>query len=905
MSFVPASTYRLQLGGDVTFDRARELVAYLDRLGAGALYTSPVLQARSDSTHGYDVTDPTRLDTRLGDGPSFLAMSRALHDRGMELLVDVVPNHMAMSSENGWWMDVLEHGRASRYAAFFDIDWWGTGVDEKVLVPILGRPYGDALEAGEIRLVLEPEGLRAAYLHHRLPIDPAAYGTVFGRMRARGAGGELFRAAVARSAAIPPRTETARRRVVERATESDAVKREMWEAYSATPGSRRAVDALLDEWSGEPGRSGSFDRLDALLADQAYLLAHWRSALYEIDYRRFFDIPDLVSLRMQDPEVFEATHRLVLGLVRRGAVDGLRIDHVDGLADPRVYTERLRERVGDRYVVVEKILGEDEALPDWPVEGTTGYGFLRDVAELMIDPVGARTLSDAFRERTGDTDANRLVVDAKLEVMRGLFASETGALTRRLQVLARDDRHARDLPGEPLREAIEVMTACLSVYRTYIRALDVPPSDRERIEAAVDEARRRVSPDAAVALGFLRRVVLLDGADAFPRRRADAWLAFTMRWQQLSGAVMAKGLEDTALYRDVAVLARNDVGMRPAAAPLDVEAFHERQAHRARLWPSAMLTTATHDTKRGEDARMRLAVLSELAEEWLERIDRWSSWNATSRSEVGGRTVPELREEWLLYQSLVAAWPADGDADGAEVVERTVAYMRKAMREAKLATSWLDPDEAHEAAVERFIRAILEPSSRFRSDLASFAGRIARLAVTNSLAQLVLKCTSPGVPDVYQGSELWDLSLVDPDNRRAVDFTERARLLEALDGARPSELLDRWPDGGIKLLVLRSLLRLRRDLPAAFAGAYRPLAVAGAHATNVVAYARGTGRRTVVVVVPRLSAALAGWGDTAVEPPGVRTILDVVTDRSFASDRALPLRDLFSELPVAVLSPQA
>jgi (1->4)-alpha-D-glucan 1-alpha-D-glucosylmutase len=902
----PTSTYRLQLGGEITFDRVAALAPYLDRLGVGAVYASPVLRARAGSTHNYDVTDPTGLDERFGGREAFEAMARALKRRGLGLVLDVVPNHMAMGSENGWWMDVLAHGRASRYARFFDIDWRGTGVEGKVLVPILGRPYGQALEAGEIRLVLEEGGLRVAYFDHRLPVDPAHYARVLD-----GVDGDPVRAVVERSRAIPPRTRTDGRSVARRARAADALAGELWAAYAGERAVRTAVDRAVRAWSGRSGTPSSFDRLDALINDQAYLLSYWRSALFEIDYRRFFDIPELVSLRQDDPEVFEATHALLLRLVARGEVDGLRVDHVDGLLDPAEYVARLRGRIGERYLVVEKILGRDEPMPRWPVDGTTGYDFLRDAVEVLVDAGGVRRLDEAFGERTGDDSSfERAVVDAKLEVMRGLFSSETSALTRRLQELAREDRHARDLPAEPLREAIELVTAELDVYRTYVRGGEIGRADRDRIERALDRAFEAAGTHASVALAFLRRVLLLEGVRSLPVERVQAWVAFVMRWQQLSGPVMAKGLEDTALYRRVALVALNDVGAHPAADPADVGAFHARNRARARTWPRAMLTTATHDTKRGEDTRARLAVLSEIADEWVDAFDRWSAWNRRHASTIDGVRAPDVAEEWLLYQTIVGVWPADGEA-AEDLADRIAPYMTKAMREAKRTTGWLEPNEAHEAAVERFVRATLGPRTRFRRDVAAFAGRIAWHGALNSLAQLVLKLTSPGVPDVYQGTELWDLSLVDPDNRRPVDFDARdAMLSDALD-AGPGDLLASWRDGRVKLSVLKRLLGFRRDHPRLFLeGDYTPVAIEGPRADRVIAFERRLRGDRALVVVPRLTVGIAGEGraptfgsTTLVLPRGARgRRREIVSELEIDLTDRPQLGDVLSSFPVAVLA---
>jgi (1->4)-alpha-D-glucan 1-alpha-D-glucosylmutase len=822
---------------------------------------------------------------------------------------------MAISSENAWWMDVLEHGRASRYARVFDIDWTGAGLEDRVLVPILGRPYGEALEAGELRLVLEPEGLRIAYAEHRLPIDPADYARVLGSIGA-------VAPVVDRSHEIPARSRTDARSVARRARSAERLKADLWTAYAGDRAVRSAVDRSLRSWSGRPGEPATFDRLDALIGDQAYVVSYWRSALYEIDYRRFFDVPELVSLRQDDPEVFEATHALILRLVGRYEVDGLRIDHVDGLLDPAAYLVRLRQRIGERYLVVEKILGRDEHIPRWSVDGTTGYEFLRDVAEVLVDAEGVRRLDDAFAESTGDARPfERAVVDAKLDVMRGLFSSETSALALRLKEIARGDRHARDLPAEPLREAIALVTAELDVYRTYVDGPELSATDRQRIERALEGATRSAGTDAAVALAFLGRVLLLEGVRAMAPARARDRIAFVMRWQQLSGPVMAKGLEDTVLYRRVAFVALNDVGVHPTREPVDVDGFHARIRARARTWPRGMLATATHDTKRGEDVRARIAVLSELSSQWLETIERWTAWNRPHASTTGGVRAPDVAEEWLLYQTLVGVWPVGVDptngapvaADRAapDLVDRVVEYLRKSMREAKRTTDWLEPNEAHEAAVERFVRTILASGTPFARDLVAFSTRVAWHGALNALSQLVLKVASPGVSDVYQGTELWDLTLVDPDNRRPVDFDAREAMLSEFVGADPGRLLASWPDGRVKLLILHRLLGLRRKHRALFLeGDYVPVGVDGPRADRVIAFERRRGRERVLVVVPRRTVGVADepgrppvFGSTALTVPRARRAsgVDVLSGAPVSFQTRTSVDEVLGILPAAVV----
>jgi (1->4)-alpha-D-glucan 1-alpha-D-glucosylmutase len=835
-------------------------------------------------------------------------MARGFRKAGLGLVLDIVPNHMAASPENAWWLDVLTHGRASRYADFFDIDWDGAGREGKVLVPILGSSYGEELEAGALQLVLEEGALRVAYHEHRLPIDPADVPRVFDGLTLDGAAGDALRAAVDEATAIPPRDRTDRRSVARRARQTARVQALLRDADAAS-GDR--IAAYLGSWSGAPGDPESFDRLDALLDAQAYLPSYWRAALHEIDYRRFFDIAELISVRTDLPEVFEVTHGLVRSLVRRRLVHGLRVDHVDGLRDPEDYLERLRDHVGAPYVVVEKIEAPDEEMPpSWPVDGTTGYGFLRDAVGVMLEPAGAALLDEAFRERTGVPPFDEVVLEAKREVLARLFDSEVDALAGRLHRLAIVDRYARDVPQAALREAIEAITAALPVYRTYVRSLDGPnETDRGRIVGAVERARQDISPEAEPALAFCLRVFTLEGARRLPPRRATAWLEVVERWQQLSGPAAAKGLEDTALYRDVALLARNDVGTEPSGAAIDVTTFHERNRARAERWPAAMLATSTHDTKRGEDARMRLAVLSEIPDRWLAAIDEIDALH---------RDVPDARERWNILQLALSIWPTDATggplAGDDDLRERIVGAMRKSMREAKTHTDWLDPDEAHEEAVGSFIRSELRPGTASWHALDDLLPDLAWHGAIASLAQVVAKISSPGVPDVYRGTELWDLNLVDPDNRRPYDRDLRVELLRQLRVVDDAvSLFATWPDGRVKFLVLQRTLAARAARPDVFVGGdYLALEVTGARASHVVAFARRHGDDLAVAIAPRHTFALApsrtppvgeAWADTTIRLPGAGTLTDAITRRSVdIGDGSVRIAEALATFPVALLT---
>ena len=936
---VPASTYRLQFGPGFGFEDARRLVPYLASLGIGDLYSSPLFAAATGSAHGYDVIDPTRLNPELGPPEAFEALVEELRRHGMGLLLDIVPNHMAMSSENSWWMDVLENGQASAHASFFDIDWRAPGLEGKVLVPVLGGPYGETLEKGELWLALEPNGIFVRYFDHRFPLDPRSYRHLLEHRLDKlkeelGAGhpalGKL-RGLLGTIRNIPSRAQIDPEARQRRSRDGQSIKRRLRDLLETHPEIRAFVERSIKEWGGAPVTERRVELLDRLIGEQAYLLSYWRVAPEEIDYRRFFDIADLVALRQDDPEVFEATHDFVLGLIRQEKVTGLRVDHVDGLLDPVGYLRHLREAAGSRcYLVVEKILAEGEDLPEeWPVAGTTGYEFANAVNGLFIHPDGVASLAGTAATFTGlDSPFEEVARAAKQKVMAELFGSEVQALAARLQRLARQDRHARDLTRSELTRALMEVTSWLHVYRTYTRDRNVRPGDRERIVEAVQGAERRLPAEAGPALDFLRRVLLLELPRRSPADRARAWTGFVMRWQQFSGAVMAKGLEDTAMYAYNPLVSRNEVGGDPGRPPTTPAEFHRKNRARLRAWPHSLSATSTHDTKRSEDVRSRIDVLSEMPEEWAERIVRWNRWNRSKKREVGGRLAPDPNDELLFYQTLLGVWPPSKREEQG-LTERLKEYMLKAVREAKTHTSWIDPNPEYEAAVTAFVQAVAAASNRrFRKDLLEVVRTVALHGAVNSLSQVVLKVASPGVPDLYQGTESWSLRLVDPDNRRVPDFARLSKQLEGLErvawaepdwAALATELLEKWQDGRIKLLVTSRALAYRsahRDL--FDQGSYRALSASGRWSEHVVALARQRGREWAIAIVPRLTMGLSGpasppvgksvWGSGTLALPAraPERLVNAITGerllaRSRRGRRVVLLAEVFAGFPVALL----
>jgi (1->4)-alpha-D-glucan 1-alpha-D-glucosylmutase len=857
---VPIATYRLQLTKDFGFAEAAALVPYLKALGISHLYSSPFLQARPGSTHGYDIVDHNRLSDDLGGDAGFTTLSSALRGAGMGLILDFVPNHMGVGrADNAWWLDVLEWGEASPHAASFDIDWHGLPYREQpgVLLPILGRPYGEALQAGEIALKFDAEtgSFAAWYFDHKLPITPRRYA-------------ELIRTLVGAAGAHDTPAGQALIGLAHdyrdpRAPSYDAAP-ELKRRIAAIPGvadvvSRglHAYDAATDE-----GRLA----LHRLLERQPYHLAYWRVAFSAINYRRFFDINDLAGLRPEHPATFKAMHGLMARLIAEGRLDGIRLDHIDGLRDPAQYTRRLIElirrvrpqtRRDGFYVLVEKILGEGEAMPELRgVDGTTGYERLNLISHVLLDERGLPALERTWREFTDErAEFPAILRAAKLRVLDTMLASEFTVLTRALGRIAAGHFSSRDVTLDRLRAALQAYVLEFPVYRTYITAARISDADRALIEATIARARNGwTGPDPDI-FDFLRDAITTDlaanRAYSAPRVRN-----FALKLQQFTGPLMAKSLEDTAFYRYPRLLALNEVGGDPADPAPGVERFHAAQTRLLKEMPHGLIATATHDTKRGEDARMRILALAEIADEWTEAVAGWRALNAPLVRHDGGRRAPSASHEYMLYQTLIGAWPHE--AVDRTFVERIEAYAIKAAREGKQDTSWTNPQLDYEAHLTGFVRAVLDQqrSAAFIESIYAFAARTALLGALNSLSQLTLKLTLPGVPDFFQGTELWDLALVDPDNRRPVDFGRRLDLLD--DGADWPALAQNWQDGRIKMWLMRALLHARLTFPALFRdGDYEPLRLSGEHA---VGFVRSHRRQRLLVVAGRHFAASTDRG---------------------------------------------
>ncbi|MFN8592537.1 MAG: malto-oligosyltrehalose synthase [Thermomicrobiales bacterium] len=1019
---VPTSTYRVQLNAGFTFQDARAIVPYLASLGIGALYTSPFLKAATGSTHGYDVTDYGTLNPEIGGEDDFAALVATLQEHGLGLIADIVPNHMGIAGgANPWWQDVLENGRSSPYAPYFDIDWRPLKEElrGKMLLPVLGDHYGVVLERGELRLEYSDGAFRVAYFDTPFPIAPPTYPLILapalehilpspvGTGEGTGVRADIpdddpavleFQSIITAFARLPPQDERDPERLLERRREGIVAKRRLADLVAATPVLAAALAQTIAAINGHPGDPRSFDALDTLLDAQSYRLSSFRTAGEEINYRRFFAINELAAVRQEEPEVFAASHALILRLIAAGAVTGLRIDHPDGLWDPAGYFAILQRAAADAlaenaaddsgiahsgslpfYVVAEKILEPGEVLPDdWAIQGTVGYEFARIATGLFVDGANQKAFNDIALRFTGERRPFATIAyEAKDLILRTALASEANVLTRALNEISEQNRRTRDFTLNALRHAVREVIAGFPVYRTYVacaearsrggeearrqerqaprgdvervrdvevhrrldallldsspaRLLDSSTPDRRAIERAVATARRRNPASDPSVFAFLAGVLLQRNEEDLSDAERAERCRFVMKFQQLTGPVMAKGVEDTAFYIDNRLLALNEVGGDPGRFGVSVAEFHQENLARQRRWPDNLLTSSTHDTKRSEDVRARITVLSEFPHEWRAGVARWSRLNRKHRSRIDGEPAPDRNDEYRFYQTLIGAWPWNGEDPDEQFITRIEAFMLKAAREAQMHTSWVNPDEAYENAVRQFVRGALDPGQQraFLDDIATMRAVVAHIGIFNALSQQLLKLTVPGVPDLYQGTELWHQRLVDPDNREPVDYAAHARLLATLDVTSPDEefardLLASAPDGRIKLFLTARALHYRAAHPGLFRhGDYTPVNTAGAAAEHVVAFTRGHSGQEIVVAVPRLVGGLIGaqpivplgpsiWEDTALPfsdvAPGTRyrNIFtgETIETRSINGVASLPVADVFATLPFALLEP--
>jgi (1->4)-alpha-D-glucan 1-alpha-D-glucosylmutase len=864
---IPGATYRVQLTPRFTFDDAAAIVPYLKKLGITHLYTSPFTRARRGSSHGYDIVDHNTINPELGGEDGFNRLSATLKSHGLGLILDFVPNHMGVHyADNRWWLDVLEWGQRSPFAESFDIDWDMLPFRKKpgVLLPILGTSYGQSLTQGDIQLRYDASNgsFSAWYFQHRLPIAPERYS-------------DILRSIAAQTPESRETVAKALLAIADRYTGLDNPRRdraaELKRAIAAVDDGAAIIDQGLDAYRAGIGRPAQTQTLHHLLERQHYRLAHWKLAASEINYRRFFDVNELAGLRVEDRDTFERIHGLVRRLIAEDKIQGLRLDHIDGLRDPAQYCQRLRRLIHDAqgsrrrpfYLLIEKILGGHEALPRFAgIDGTTGYEWLNAITHVLADRAGLDALDEIWRQIGNAPPAfDPVLRAAKLRVLETLLVSEFTVLTRLLARIAAGHYSTRDYSEDSLRQALELFVLHFPVYRTYITPAGPADSDRQLIAATIAAARKDWFAADDGIFDFLQDALTLDllapGRPAHSRPRVRR---FAFKVQQFTGPTMAKSLEDTAFYRYHRLLAFNEVGGDPASPAVNVERFHQLMSERAHRWPHGLTATATHDTKRGEDARTRILALTELPGEWASMVARWKTANAGLISTRNGIRSPSVSDEYMLYQALIGALPFDGITP--EFVARMQGYAEKACREAKLQTSWLNPDADYETGVREFLAGILDNrrSADFLQSLSAFARRTSLIGALNSLSQITLKATIPGVPDFYQGTELWDFSLVDPDNRRPVDFLRRDAILDS-GISDMAALADSWSDGRLKLFWTRHLLELRQRHSALFAqGAYHPLAVEGTDSNHVIAFARIYQNDAVIVAVLRHFAPLTDGG---------------------------------------------
>ncbi|MDG4560173.1 MAG: malto-oligosyltrehalose synthase [Candidatus Competibacter sp.] len=925
---IPVATYRLQFTPDFDFNAAMTIAPYLDDLGVSDLYASPILRPRHGSQHGYDVVDSRLINPELGGLERFEMLVQVLKKHGIGWVQDIVPNHMAFDSQNQMLVDVLENGPDSAYHEFFDINWnhLYEGIRGRVLAPFLGKFYGECLESGELQLRYSQQGLAVYYYEFRFPIRIESYYRVLtydlGRLRARLERGHphfvKFLGVLYLLKYIPSGEEGR-----ERYDQISFLKQMLWELWNDSSTVREFVEENIRIFNGEVGKPESFDLLDDLLGEQFFRLSYWKVGNEELNYRRFFTINSLISLRVEDPRVFDFTHELILKLVAEEKITGLRIDHVDGLYDPAGYLHRLRERAPDVYLVVEKILEHGEALPvNWPCQGTSGYDFLGMVDGLFCQAATEAEFTRIYHAFIGDTASCEALIDRnKRMIVDKHLAGDIDNLAHLLKRISERYRYASDFTLYGLEMALIEIMVLFPVYRTYIGRAGASRADQERIRQVIARARINI-PNFRNELEFIGRFLRLEFDEHMAAEDQEQWLHFVMRLQQFTGPLMAKGVEDTVFYVYNRLLSLNEVGAGPLQFGIDLDEFHAFNQQRASCWPHAMNASATHDTKRGEDARARLNVLSEIPDEWERHLQEWHEINQSRKVQTGDRLAPENDDEYLLYQTLLGAYPFDL-AEYPAFIERIKGYLIKATREAKVHTNWLEPDSAYEDALLVFAERVMEPGkdNPFLQSFLPFQRRIQHHGMLNSLGQTLLKLTIPGVPDFYQGTELWDLSLVDPDNRRPVDFERRGVLLKSLQNGAGgnilqliAELLSAPEDGRIKLFLIYRALRARRaDLELFQHGAYRKLTVIGSLESHVVAFARERDERRALVVAPRFSSGLVkdgryplgevAWRETRVLPPAGSRLRwrDALTGQTVQGEEALWLREVLEHFPVALL----
>jgi len=921
---IPLATYRIQFNRDFTFQKAKEIVSYLAELGITDLYASPIFKAKEASTHGYDIVDPNQLNPELGTFDDFIALSSELKQRGLFWIQDIVPNHMAYDSQNQLLMDVLENGRDSAYFGFFDIDWEHPyeNLRDKVLTPLLGKFYAESLEQGEISLKYGEKGITINYYGLSLPLKCGSYDKVLGhdiRILEEKLGSNNADFISMLGAINLFKALSSREGDISQSEQIRHAKNMLWSLYNNNPAIREFIEGNIALFNGSKDNPASYDRLDELISEQRFRLSFWKVAAEEINYRRFFTVNELISLKVEDDAVFSHIHELTFKLINEGLFHALRVDHIDGLHDPESYLNKLREKVRDTYLVVEKIVFPGERLSSsWPVQGTTGYDFLNYLNGIFVERRNLRGLTKIYQSFTRlKTPYEDLLCDNKRMIISKHLAGNVDNLAQQIKKLSSKDRYGRDITLYGLKRALVEVMAVFPVYRTYINQANALGMDRRYIQEAISRAKKKL-PGFIYELDFIGKFLLLEYNNSLSAEDKQQWIEFVMNFQQYTGPLMAKGFEDTILYIYNRLISLNEVGSAPQEFGFSLEDFYGFLADRFNSFRYSFNATSTHDTKRSEDVRARINVLSEMPREWDAHLKAWEKLNKNKKVKLNNRLVPDENDEYFLYQTLLGALPFEGVNDGFR--SRIKEYIIKAVREAKRHTAWIKPDSEYENACEHFIEGILDPSAgnRFLEDFLLFQKKVAFYGMFNSLSQLFLKITSPGVADFYQGAELWDFSLVDPDNRRRVDFSKRISFLSGVKTAQDpagllKELFSSAQDGRIKMFLVQRLLAARKANPELFLeGGYFPLKAEGKFQDNVVAFARQFNDDWMICITARFFSHLVKdgelplgegvWQDTCVIfPQEASSWKDLITGRRVNFSRRLSLAEAFKDFPAALL----
>ena len=925
---VPTATYRLQFSPSFGFQKAKSVIPYLHELGMSDIYASPIFKAVKGSTHGYDVVDPNELNAELGNRDDFAKLMDERQECKMGWLQDIVPNHMAFNSENKMLMDVLENGNQSRFFPFFDIAWDYPDQDlrGKVLVPILARLYNKALESGKIRLGFDTNGFHVQYYEFCLPLSLSSYSYIL-RFDFKKSKDMLStsKSASTTLAKLCDRFDMLAEKPFSDSKDKEVckVKKTLWELYSSEKIIKAYIEKVLDLYNGKNSLTNKFAPLETLLSKQFFRLALWKKASERINYRRFFYLNEFIGLRVENAEVLEFTHQLLLRLAQEKKFTGLRIDHIDGLCNPTIYLDCLHQKLGDMHIVVEKILDKHEGLPNyWPIQGTTGYEFANYVNQLFCCKENEKAFSKIHRHFIDrDQHCGHLVYEKKKYIIQKFMGGDIRYVANLFKKCAEAESIASIGTSQNIEDALIEIIAAFPVYRTYINSDKCTKTDRAYIRKAISLAVAK-NPRLKQTINTVGKCMLCEGQGFQEQRNKNSVLNFIMKFQQLTGPAMAKGFEDTVLYCYNRLISLNEVGSQPDCFGISVEEFHKFNSERAKRWPHSLNATSTHDTKRGEDVRARINVLSEMPEQWDSKVNHWRQINERKKSKCNGRMAPDPNDEYFLYQTLIGALPFR-EAEYEAFKKRIKTYFIKAVREAKVHTSWVEPNEKYEDACIQFVEKLLifSEGDEFWQDFTRFQRKVAGYAIYNSLSQILVKMAAPGVPDFYQGSELWELNLVDPDNRRPVNFDLRAGLLAQIkneedrnDSNFVTELLKHPEDGSVKLFLIYRLLSARTKYRRIFEdGDYIPLTTVGSKSEHIIAFARKSGKKIAVAIAARFLSSVISpaqlpigknvWKDTSIVIPEktANFWLNTITGEKMNASNELSVDHILSKFPVALL----